>query len=284
MHIHQWISESQKQLESYGIQTARLDCFLLLEHVLNIGREKILAEPDLFLSSVNFIELNKLLDQRLDNQPMAYILGTVEFYGYNFVVNPSVLVPRPESETLIEQCKRVVASILQRSTVGNSSPFPRHRVSIADVGCGSGALGIVAKLELPKCIVELLDIDTKALETAQTNVDIFTLNISVIKSDLIQEARIYHDVLLCNLPYVPDGYTINEAAKWEPNIALFGGFDGLNLYRKLFQQIAMKIDKPLYILTESFPSQHQTLIEIASRGGYTLDTIDDFICVFICYE
>jgi release factor glutamine methyltransferase len=280
MRIQQWISESQKQLESHGIQTARLDCFLLLEHTLGVGREKILAEPDLFLSSKNLLKLTKLLNRRLEHEPMAYILGSVEFYGYNFVVNSSVLVPRPESETIIDQCKRVVTDILQSYNSDEPTLPDNYTVSIADVGCGSGALGIVAKLELPNCMVELLDIDGKALETAQINVDLFTLNISIIQSDLIQDSANYHDVLLCNLPYVPDEYVINEAAQWEPKIALFGGIDGLDLYRKLFQQINLQARKPLYILTESLPSQHKLLSDIAATIGYKLDIIDDFICIF----
>ena len=131
------------------------------------------------------------------------------------------------------------------------------RPLIADIGTGSGALGITAQLELPKASVELLEIDPKALEVAKMNVDKFTLSIKLLRSDLLAQTEASHDVLLCNLPYIPDDYQINEAASQEPKIAIFGGPDGLDLYRKLFLQVKNRPFKPLYILTESLLPQHR---------------------------
>jgi HemK-like putative methylase len=148
------------------------------------------------------------------------------------------------------------------------------------VGTGSGALGITAKLELPGASVELLDLDQEALGVAKTNVDLFTLDISVIQTDLLKGSSSNYDVLLCNLPYVPDDYEINTAALHEPRLAIFGGPDGLDLYRKLFKQTRNESSEVLYILTEALPYQHEQLQQIASQHGFSLAGAEGFIQIF----
>jgi methylase of polypeptide subunit release factors len=90
-----------------------------------------------------------------------------------------------------------------------------------------------------------------------------------------------YDILLCNLPYIPDNFKINDAATYEPKIAIFGGKDGLDIYRKLFDQLLKIHHRPLYILTESFPESHNRLSIIAKKSGYTLFKNDDFVQIFI---
>ncbi len=280
MNIHQWIVDSQARLESAGISSARLDAFLMLEDTLSTSREKLLAEPEQELSSKQQKQLAKLLKLRLKHVPIAYMRGYSEFYGYNFVVSPAVLVPRPESETLIDQCKLIIRRLQDYHEKYYHHSQTNKNISIADVGSGSGALGISLKLECPECEIDLLESDLSALKMSKINVDKFTLNISIIKSDLLKGSEKNYEILICNLPYVPDDYILNKAAEWEPKIALYGGQDGLDLYRKLFVQINKRSFKPLFILTESLPSQHSKLIKIASKANYSLDVIDDFICVF----
>ena len=133
---------------------------------------------------------------------------------------------------------------------------------------------------MPKSRVELLEIDKKAAKVAKINVDKFTLEISVILSDLLSNSSQDNDVLLCNLPYVPDDYQINTSAMREPRLAIFGGPDGLDLYRKLFKQVKLLSQQPLYILTESLPPQQAVLEGIALDHAYRLWQKDDFIQVF----
>jgi HemK-like putative methylase len=151
---------------------------------------------------------------------------------------------------------------------------------IADVGTGSGALGITAKLELPKASVELLEVDSEALKIAQKNVEKLTASVKVARSDLLTMSGQDNNVLLCNLPYVPDKHKINQAAMQEPRVAIFGGSDGLDIYRKLFGQVKNQRKRPLFILTESLPPQHQDLAIIAASAGYRLSETDDFIQIF----
>jgi release factor glutamine methyltransferase len=232
-----------------------------------------LAHPESKLTASKQAILKKLLKRRAGHEPLAYVRGHCEFYGRKFVLTPAVLQPRPESETLIKLFKGLVSR-------GLLKPGDGHNLHVADVGTGSGAIGITVALEVPNCQVELLEIDKNAAAVAKTNVDLFTLNISVIISDLLAGSSSNFDVLLCNLPYVPDDYQINLAALHEPRIAIYGGPDGLDIYRKLFDQIKARASQPLLILTESLPPQHEVLRRIARKAGYKQFQGEDFIQVF----
>ena len=261
-----WLKQATKELERSGIGTARLDSLVLLEDVSGRDRAWLLAHPEHELSSDQLVVLTKLLNLRVEHQPLAYVRGKTEFYGRTFVITPAVLEPRPESETMIDLLKQL-------------SDLPAEP-RIADVGAGSGALGITAKLEMPNAHVELLEIDPKALQVAKTNVDKLSTAMQAVQSDLLSGSDQLYDVLLCNLPYVPDGHQINQAARQEPSIAIFGGPDGLDLYRRLFGQAKKILKQPLYILSESLPPQHEALHRIATQNGYELVRASDFIQVF----
>ncbi len=273
MTISEWLSQATSLLKDKDVQTASLDAIILLEDCVLKNRAWILAHPESQLSSDQVASLKKLLNRRSLHEPLAYVRGKAEFYGREFVLSPAVLQPRPESETFIQLLKELSGN-------GLFGPNAEHVVRIADVGAGSGALGITAALELPNCQVELLEVDPKAAEVAKINVDKFTLNIGVTVGDLLAATERHFDVFLCNLPYVPDGYQINRAATYEPQLAIFGGSDGLEVYRRLFDQVQKRTSKPLFILTESFASQHEVLNKIARQAGYSLLKTDDFIQVF----
>lgn len=261
-----WLARATKKFEQAGIGTARLDALVLLEDATGHDRSWLLAHLEHELSSVEQTLLTKLLNQRAEHEPLAYVRGKTEFYGRTFVITPAVLEPRPESETMIDLLKKL--------------PDLPAEPSITDVGTGSGALGITAKLELPQAHLELLEVDPEAIKVAQKNVDLFTIQANLTESNLLENTKQTSDVLLCNLPYVPDGYAINPPAMREPHIAIFGGPDGLDLYRQLFNQIKNLKSKPLYILSEALPPQHELLASIARDADYNSHQTDDFIQVF----
>jgi release factor glutamine methyltransferase len=287
MTVDDWLSQATREMDVSGIGTPRLDALVLLEDVTGINRARLLAEPEQPLTSQQTGKLTKLLNRRVAHEPLAYIRGFTEFYGRKFVITSAVLEPRPESETMIDMLKELIgasagpqaplmAGTHQQSTDLAAAPNWR----IADVGTGSGALGITAALELPNSRVDLLEIDPEALKIAQVNVDKFTLLIPTIHSDLLASGRSDYQILLCNLPYVPDSYQINQAASREPALAIFGGPDGLELYRQLFAQITGAASRPLFILTESLPLQHPALAKLAEHSGYIQQREDDFIQLF----
>ncbi len=276
MNASDWLAGATKRLELQGIGTARLDSLVLLEDISGKDRGYLLAHPETLLTSQELSKLTNLLNLRAGHQPLAYVRGKTEFYGREFIITPAVLEPRPESETMIDLLKKYLT--LPSTALGES--YSDKRLRLADVGSGSGALGITSQLELQNLHVDLLEIDDEALKISKSNVDLFTLSINVIKSDLLSSTESDYDILLCNLPYVPDDHTINQAAMMEPRLAIFGGRDGLDLYRRLFEQVKFSKNKPLLILTESLPPQHVVLSTIANESGYKLLDEEDFIQVF----
>lgn len=265
MRFVDWLQQAEKLLTDSGIGTARLDALVLAEDVIGIDRAMLIAEPDTEITPAQNKKLKNLLKRRSTHEPLAYIRGKNEFYGREFLITPDVLEPRPESETMIDELKKL--------------PNLGAQPIIGDIGTGSGALGITAKLELPEAQVELIDIDAKALQIAKMNVDKFTLPVKVIKSNLLAQTTQKYDVLLCNLPYVPDDFKINTAASHEPRLAIFGGPDGLDLYRQLLDQIKIGSNRPLYLLFEALPLQHSNLETLAQSVGYTATKKNDFILV-----
>ncbi len=268
MTVQDWLAISMVQLSEVGISTARLDSLVLLEDCLGKNRAHLLAHPEIELTVEQTALLAEQISRRATHAPLAYIRGKTEFYSREFTVNENVLEPRPESETMIDALKtlRLPAS-----------------ATIIDVGTGSGALAITAKLELPQNHVIGVDIDPDCLKVAQDNAQNLHADIKLMLSDLIGSLTVQEtsgSVLLCNLPYVPDSFQINTAALHEPKLAIFGGPDGLDLFRKLFRHIDGVSAKPTYILSEAMPTSHETLTAIARKHGYTQIKSEDFIQVF----
>lgn len=266
MTIKSWLAVTKKELRTADIRTAELDALVLLEDCIGISRASILAHPETRLTSPQITKLTKQVQRRKKHEPLAYIRGKTEFYGREFIVNRYTLEPRPETETMIE--------LLKKRKLG-------EKVVIADIGTGSGAIAIIAQLELPNSTVLATDISPVCTKITNQNSQSHNVNIKCFQGDLLAplvDQKV--DVLLCNLPYVPNDFGINKAALHEPKLAIFGGPDGLDLYRKLFVQLNEREQKPLYIFTESLPFQHEKLAEIAQDFGYHAIDQEDFIQVF----
>lgn len=270
MKTSNWLSKAAEQLSDAGIETGRLDALVLLEDVTGKERTHLLAHPDTTLTPEQQKQLQKLLDRRAKHEPLAYIRNKTEFYGSEFYVNHNVLEPRPESETMIELLKK--QSELQSIE------------TIIDLGTGSGALAVTAKLEMPKSRVLAVDIDQNCLKVATANAQKLETHIEFIHGSLLEaffDAKLDAPIaILANLPYVPDDYQINQAALQEPKIAIFGGKDGLDLYRIMFEQLDEYFDQRIFVFTESLPFQHSELTNIAAAQNFKQIAEEDFIQVF----
>lgn len=268
MTFETWLQHATEKLKAAQVATARLDALVLLEDAVAKDRSWLLAHSEDRVNPSLLKVLDGQITRRARHEPLAYIRGKSEFYGREFKVSPATLQPRPETETMIELfCSLVLP------------PCP----VLADIGTGSGAIIITAELEYPGSIAYATDIQHDALEVAKENANTYQTKVQFWQGDLLQPMKDKNiDVILTNLPYVPDSHTVNEAAMQEPAVALFGGEDGLDLYRNLFKQVhEMRHNKrPAYILTESLPFQHQTLAAIAAEYGYSTYTSRDFIQVF----
>lgn len=259
--IQQWLTANTEKLQAVGIDSARLDCLLLLEHELGKDRSWLLAHSSTPLTEKSMQHLQGFIARRLSHEPIAYIRGYTEFYGRQFIVSPAVLIPRPESETMLELLKKL--------------PEP---ATIIDIGTGSGALAISAKLLCPASRVWALDIDADCINIAQQNAATHKAEITTHTSDLLSDMPAgtitSSTILLANLPYVPLDHPVNTAAKHEPDLALYGGTDGIDLYRTLWQQVTALSEHPMAIMCESLLSQHQAMQNLAAQYGYTCSQTD----------
>ncbi len=286
MLVGDWLQSKTNLLKQANIPLPRLDLLVLLEDFTGKDRSWLLANFDKNLNGllesheVNLQLLNNLVRRRAKNEPLSYIRHRTEFYGRDFFIDRRVLEPRPESETIIDLLKKYLAEdnrLVEKNT----------RLAI-DVGTGSGALAITAAMEIPKLKLIATDIDKKCLAVTKINAARYKKPIEMIEGDLVlpfvfNRRELLNNnqyILLCNLPYVPEDFPLNAAAMYEPPLAIFGGKDGLSLYRTLFDQIRSLYYKPKLILTESLPAQHKSLASIAKTSGYKLVETCDFIQLF----
>jgi release factor glutamine methyltransferase len=261
----QFLNDAVKQLKAADIPTARLDVLVLLEDVTSKERAWLLAHPEFELNDTLVQKLLGLIMRRAAHEPLSYIRGISEFYGREFMVTHDTLQPRAETETMIDLLKKLELN----------DPV------IADVGTGSGCLAITAKLEYPNATLYATEINEEALEVARRNAEKLETRINFFRGNLLEPViNKPITILLCNLPYVPSRHAINKAAMHEPSLAIFGGEDGLDLYRELFEQISKKTQKLQFILTESLPTQHTLLAKIAKKHGFHESHKEDFIQVF----
>lgn len=267
MKIQTWLKQAREQLQQAGIDSSALDARLIMQDVLDKSSEWIIAHDDDDLKTTMIERLNKKLHQRIDRIPLAYIVGSKQFYGRSFTVNNNVLIPRPESETVISSLLELVAR--------------EDAYTILDVGTGSGCLAISAQLELPHCTVIATDISTEALEVAHENAKSLEAPVQFFNADLLNvPASVRPDIILANLPYVPDGLITSEEITNEPSLALFSGDDGMDHYRTMWGQLVNFRPKPHYILTESLASQHAAQKELAKTASYSLLKTTDLIQIF----
>lgn len=275
MTVTDWLSTTTGALRNAGIETARLDALVLLEDALGTDRAYLLARQDTSLDTLVIKQLDDWTKRRIGHEPLAYIRGKTEFYGREFMVNQFVMVPRPETEAMVALATEVMGSRLQVTD---------KPVWAVDVGTGSGALAISLKLEYPDFEVIGIDASAECIELATKNAKKLKANVTYIKGNLLEPLynlqTTTYNLVLANLPYVPDNYEINQAAKHEPSLAIFGGADGLDLYRQLFQQTATLSAKSVHILTESMPFQHDELAKIAKESGFELAKTVDLIQQF----
>ncbi|HMS50133.1 MAG TPA: peptide chain release factor N(5)-glutamine methyltransferase [Candidatus Saccharibacteria bacterium] len=265
MKLDAWLRKATQDLANNDIPTARLDCLVRLEDVLGKDRAYLLAHPEIELTQKQEALLDSFVEQRKKHIPLSYIRNKTEFYGREFYIDNAVLEPRPETETMIDLIKTYAEN--------------KGRVAVCDLGTGSGAIGITLAMELSTSTVDLVDIEPSALSVATKNARKHGLDPAIRKSDLLQSCPFSYDIIAANLPYVPDAHKINKAAENEPNVALFGGMDGLDVYRKLFKQLQESSLRPA-VFTESLPFQHCQLEDIARNTGYKLVNSEDFIQQF----
>ncbi len=250
------IQDTHKKLESAGIPDARLEAEVLVMNVMRMARQSIFAEQETEVTGQQQAALDEFLERRYSREPLAYILGQREFYGINVVLTPAVLIPRPETEGLVEQA-------LFMALMGMEST----ELTIADVGTGSGAIAINLAIHLPSAKIDAVDVQDAVLDVAAYNVRVHGVadRVNLAIGDLLDAVPEPVDLIVANLPYIPTDRipTLQPEVQQEPVLALDGGPDGLDLVRRLLIQAEDKLNSHGIILLEIDPDQIPVVQELA---------------------
>lgn len=270
--IKSWLSAATKKLQQAGVTSARLDAELLLGHTLDVDRTWLHAHATDELQGQSLKKLDELMKRRLKREPIAYIIGHKEFYGRDFIVTPDVLIPRPESEVIIELLKEL--------------PLVTGTYAI-DVGAGSGCLGLTAMLECPRIRdMVLSDISERALAVAKQNnrARYHLTKVLYCISDLLERwdsepGTPYIGLILANLPYVDRSWQRSPETDFEPSLALFADDGGLALISTLIEQAGRVLTHGGWLLLEADPEQHERIISHGQQNGLRVETVRDYIIV-----
>lgn len=250
MHIGEALENERKK--SGKDQNKKLELELLLAFVLGGNRTFLLLNYQKEISTADLKKYQHLAKKLFAGWPLAYLIGEREFYGRSFLVNPATLIPRPESEMIIDLIKE------------ESSKY--QKATLVDIGTGSGCLIISLAAELGKKFnYRALDISSKALLAAKKNAQKNKVKINFYQSDLLKNLPKQKGpiILLANLPYLTkEQVAKEESIKKEPRSALISGKDGFKDYRRLFKQIAERADlKDFYLIIEIDPQQKKLVKE-----------------------
>jgi len=265
--VNQWLENSTRQLSAAGIPSARLDAEVLLAHTLRKPRTWLHAHSEEELDSRTIDIASARIDLRLDRVPVAYIVGHKEFYGRPFKVTTATLIPRPESESIIDLLK----------TALTSRPEP---LQLVDVGTGSGALGITAKIIAPQLDVTLIDTSRYALAVAEKNAFAHHVEVELIESNLLEAYPHVADIIIANLPYVDRGWERSPETDHEPAEALFAENNGLALIESLIQQTRGKLVQNGALILEADPTQHEAIKKVATTNGLILAKTEGYALLF----
>ena len=274
MTIESWLRQATKELQMSGIPSALLDAEIILAHTIRHPRTWLHAHTDENLDDRQVEIADTRIDLRKSFVPVAYIIGHKDFYGRRFKVSPATLIPRPESEEIIELLSHYLPT---------TQPLDTSIVSkrLVDIGTGSGCLGITAKLEHPELDVTLLDVSSDALRVASKNAGLLSADVSVQKSNLLVDYAYTPDIVLANLPYVDESWERSKETMHEPAVALFASDAGLRLVKKCFDQLSSRTNAGAIAIFEADPRQWDAIERIAQEAGFALDEKQRFVASFI---
>jgi len=235
MTLSQAIHSARQKLSQAGIDDACIEAEFLVRLTVGVSKTQLYGEPDRTITPAEANRVLALCQRRLRHEPTAYILKHCEFYGIDFYIDQRVLVPRPETELLVEKAIESASCYCQKKSL-----------TIADVGTGSGVIAISLALALPKARIYATDISVSALEVAEINCRRHKVNdqVKLLQGNLLEPLPEPVDMIVSNLPYIRDPelkMLSPEIINFEPIIALAGGEDGLDKIRCLLAQIPGKI-------------------------------------------
>jgi release factor glutamine methyltransferase len=253
--------EIRTLLEQAGVPDAAFEAELLVRRAAALTRSRFFLDPELPAAAIE--RARAAARRRERREPAAYIAGEREFFGLRFELTPDVLIPRPESELLVDIARREAVTM---------SPTP----VIVDVGTGSGAIAVACRLVIPGAYVVATDVSEAALRVARRNAAMHSIRIVAVLGSLVSGLR-QADIVLANLPYIP-GREIDqlepEVSRWEPRLALDGGSDGLVLIRSLIDDCARRLRPRVLALEVGYGMASAVAAHAAGTGARTSNERD----------
>jgi len=252
--LKQVLHRAREVLATNSIEDASLEGEILLRHALRVDRVRLYSERDRELSAEQEEGFWHLIQRRLSGEPTAYIIGHREFYGFDFYIDRRVLIPRPETELLVETALKLAQT--------------RTIAAIADIGTGCGAIAISLALNLPRIKIYASDVSADALEVARINCQKHGVvdRIQLLHGDMLGPLPGPVDLITANLPYVTkEEISRSGLGDFEPRIALDGGADGLDKIRLLYQQVTDKLNHRGCMLLEIGQGQSRAVTSLIQR-------------------
>jgi release factor glutamine methyltransferase len=268
MNVSHWLHITGKYLEERCSGAGRIDAEAILGHITGRDRVALYRDGDCEIPSTVEEALRELVERRAGGEPLAYITGWKEFMGLAFMVSPAVLIPRPETELLVEKAVELIKGT-------------KKGALIADVGTGSGAVAVTLAVLLEEVRVYAIDLSREALEVAAKNAALHGVadRVEFLEGNLLERLpeKIALDLITANLPYIPSAEISSLMAgvrDYEPHLALDGGQDGLDLYRRLILRARGVLCAGGHLLMEIGPGQGALMKDILGRA-WEAGVLDD---------
>mgnify|MGYP005805112225 FL=1 len=251
----------QKRLQKAGIEDFKYEVWMLLEWKLGIGRAEYFMDSDREIPDKAWMSLNEVLRERERRVPLQYLMGSCEFMGYTFEVDERVLIPRQDTECLVELAVEKIRQTLREQA----------SCQVLDLCTGSGCIGISVKLLCPEAEVTLSDVSEGALDVAKKNAWNLGASVRTIESDLFENIQGSYDYILSNPPYIPSRVIeglMPEVREFEPRIALDGTEDGLYFYRAIAEDAVGYLRPGGWLIFEIGQEQGEDLLSILREQGF----------------
>ncbi|MBO4816511.1 MAG: peptide chain release factor N(5)-glutamine methyltransferase [Clostridia bacterium] len=272
MKIEEILKNAIRELKKNNINEPTLKAKILLSYVLNVEKEYLIIHNNEEVLSNKINTFNKYINRLINNEPIQYITAKQEFYGIEFMINKNVLIPQPDTEILVEE----IISICENSILGDKN----KTIHILDLCTGSGAIGIAIAKNIENCNVMLSDISREALNVANMNCkkilggnsyfDTSNVNkkIQTIQSDLFENINDKFDIIVSNPPYIKTDVikTLPKEVQKEPKLALDGGEDGLEIYKKIINEGYNYLNQDGYLCLEIGYDQKKEVIELLNKS------------------
>ncbi len=254
--VRDFVKENTNKLDAAGISDASVDIWLLLEHFADIKKSDYLANPDMEISKVDAEEIEEAVEKRIKHIPLQHIIGQTEFMGLTFKVNENVLIPRFDTEILVDEVVKYVGDVF---------------LKVLDMCTGSGCIAITISDMCDNATVVASDISKDAIDVAKENNTLNQTDVTFVESDLFENVEGLFDVIVSNPPYIKTEEIENlqeEVKMHDPHLALDGGESGLDFYKRIIKDAKEHLKTEGMIFFEIGFDQAEEVSNILSENGY----------------